>query len=109
MAHALSDLLQLTGLQVRIAQNGPAAIEAALQIVPDLILCDLGLSGEMDGFTVARTCRATAALRSVRLVGVSGYSSPQHHADALDAGFECPLKKPLTRKSLLFITHGREL
>ena len=95
MADALAELLQLTGLQVRVAQNGPAAIAAALEIIPDLILCDLGLPGEMDGFTVARTCRATAALRSVRLVGVSAYSSPQHRADALDVGFECLLKNPL--------------
>jgi CheY-like chemotaxis protein len=91
MADTLSDLLQLNGLQVRIAQDGPAAIEAALEIAPDLILCDLGL------------------LRSVRLVAVSGYSSPQDHADARDAGFECLLTKPLTQKSLLLITHGQEL
>src|SRR4029077_11975210 len=109
MADTLADLLQLSGLQVRIAQDGPAAIAAAVEIIPDLILCDLGLPGEMDGFTVARTCRAKAALRSVRLVAVSGYSSPQDHADARDAGFECLLTKPLTRKSLLFITHGQEL
>ena len=46
---------------------------------------------------------------SVRLVAVSGYSSPQDHADARGAGFECLLTKPLTRKSLRFITHGQEL
>jgi putative transposase len=33
----------------------------------------------------------------------------QDHADARDAGFECLLTKPLTEKSLLFITHGQEL
>jgi signal transduction histidine kinase len=109
MADTLAELLHLTGLQVRIAQDGPAAIEAALRIIPDLILCDLGLPGPMDGFAVARTCRSKAALRSVRLVAVSGYSSPQDHADARDAGFECLLTKPLTEKSLLFITHGQEL
>ena len=108
MADTLADLLQLTGLQVRVAQDGPAAIEAALEIIPDLILCDLGLPGEMDGFAVARACQAKTALRSVRLVAVSGYSSPQDHADAKDAGFECLLTKPLTRKSLLFITQGQE-
>jgi CheY-like chemotaxis protein len=102
MADSLSDLLQLTGLQVRIAQDGPAAIEAALEIAPDLILCDLGLPGQMDGLTVARTCRAKPALRSVRLVAVSGYSSPQDHA-VRDAGFECLLTKPYS-ESLLFIT-----
>jgi len=103
---ALADLLQLSGFQVRIAPDGPAAIEAALEITPDLILCDLGLPGEMDGFTVARTCRTKASLRSVRLVAVSGYSSAQDHADARDAGFECLLTKPLTRQSLLVITRG---
>ena len=107
MADTLADLLQLAGFQVRIAPDGPAAIEAALEVIPDLILCDLGLPGEMDGLTVARTCRANAALRSARLVAVSGYSSPEDHADARDAGFECLLTKPLTREALLFITEGQ--
>jgi CheY-like chemotaxis protein len=106
---ALADLLQLSGIQVRIALDGPAAIEAALEDIPDLILCDLGLPGEMDGLAVARTCRTQDALRSVRLIALSGYSSPKDYVEAREAGFERLLTKPLSRKSLLFITHGQAL
>jgi len=106
---ALADLLHLAGIRVRIALDGPAAIEAALADIPDLILCDLGLPGHMDGLAVARACRTKAALRSVRLVALSGYSSPKDYAEAREAGFERLLTKPLTRQSLFFITHGPEL
>ena len=41
--------------------------------VPDVILCDLGLPGGMDGFAVARTRRAEASLRDLRLVAASGF------------------------------------
>ena len=57
----------------------------------------------MDGFAVARACRAEASLQSTRLVAVSGYSSPQDHAGAQAAGFECLLTKPVTRESLALL------
>jgi signal transduction histidine kinase len=103
-ADSLAELLDLTGMRVAVARAGPEAIVLAHQIVPDLILCDLGLPGEMDGLAVARTCRADEALRSIRLVALSGYSSPQDHADAREAGFEYLLAKPLTREALARMT-----
>jgi CheY-like chemotaxis protein len=54
----------------------------AIDSAPDVILCDLGLPGDVDGFEVARACRAQASLDATRLVAASGYSSPQDHADA---------------------------
>ncbi len=103
-ADSLAELLDLTGIRVAVARAGPEAIVLALQLVPDLIVCDLGLPGEMDGLAVARTCRAEEALRSTRLVALSGYSSPQDHADAREAGFEYLLTKPLTREALARMT-----
>ena len=103
VAAGLAQLLELMGVEVNIAHEGTSAVRMALDLVPDVILCDLGLPGEIDGFGVARACRAEPSLRSVRLVAASGYSSPQDHADSQEAGFECLLSKPVTLESLTLV------
>jgi CheY-like chemotaxis protein len=90
----------LHGADVRVAYDGLSAIKNALEAVPDVILCDLGLPGGMDGFAVARACRAEESLRNVRLVAASGYSSSEDHAKATTAGFDFLMIKPLTEESL---------
>jgi signal transduction histidine kinase len=100
LAYGVAELLTLHGVSVRVAYDGPSAIKSALEAVPDLILCDLGLPGGMDGFAVARACRAETSLRNVRLVAASGYSSAEDHANATTAGFDSLLIKPLTEESL---------
>jgi signal transduction histidine kinase len=100
LADGVAELLGLHGVSVRVAYDGPSAIRSALDAVPDVILCDLGLPGGMDGFAVARACRAEASLQKVRLVATSGYSSAEDHANATAAGFDSLMIKPLTEESL---------
>jgi signal transduction histidine kinase len=100
VADGVAELLRLQGVSVRVAYDGPSAIKSALDAVPDVILCDLGLPGGMDGFAVARACRAEISLKNVRLVATSGYSSAEDHASAATAGFDSLMIKPLTEESL---------
>jgi CheY-like chemotaxis protein len=100
LAEGLAELLRMQGVQVRVAYDGTSAVKSALEAVPDIILCDLGLPGGMDGFAVARACRAEASLRNVRLVAASGYSAAEDHVNATAAGFDSLLTKPLTEESL---------
>lgn len=100
LADGVAELLRLHGVSVRVAYDGPSAIKSALDSAPDIILCDLGLPGGMDGFAVARAGRAETSLRSTRLVAASGYSSAEDHANAAGAGFDSLMIKPLTEESL---------
>jgi signal transduction histidine kinase len=100
LADGVAELLRLHGVVVRVAYDGPSAIKSALEAVPDIILCDLGLPGGMDGLAVARACRVEASLRNVRMVAASGYSSTEDHASARNAGFDSLMVKPLTEESL---------
>ena len=100
LADGFAELLRLHGVHTRVAYDGPSAVKSALEAVPDIILCDLGLPGGMDGFAVARACRAEASLRKVRLVAASGYSSSEDHANAIAAGFDSLMIKPLTEETL---------
>jgi signal transduction histidine kinase len=104
LADGVAELLRLHGVLVRVAYDGPSAIKSALDHVPDVILCDLGLPGGMDGFAVARACRAEESLRGVRLVAASGYSSAEDHVNAKTAGFDSLMIKPLTEESLRALT-----
>ena len=103
VADSLADLLALAGFRVTVVHNGASALISALQVVPDLILCDLGLPGGMDGLAVARACRAEPSLHAVRLIAASGYGSVRDHTNAKEAGFDYLLTKPLTHKSLALI------
>jgi CheY-like chemotaxis protein len=100
LADGVAELLRLHGVIVRVAYDGPSAIKSALDTIPEVILCDLGLPGGMDGFAVARACRAEESLRGVRVVAVSGYSSAEDHAKAMNAGFDSLMIKPLTEETL---------
>jgi CheY-like chemotaxis protein len=104
LAEGVAELLILEGASVRIAHDGAAALKYALEVIPDLIVCDLGLPGDLDGYGVARACRADPLLQHVRLVAASGYSSTGNFADALAAGFDSFLVKPLTEESLRALT-----
>ena len=53
IAQVLQRSLRMEGYEVRVAGDGPAALEGAHAFLPDLVLLDLGLPG-MDGIEVAK-------------------------------------------------------
>ncbi len=89
---SLSELLRLDGHVVEVANDGPQALEVAAVFQPEVILCDLGLP-DMDGNEVARQLAKWPG--SMRLVAVSGFVDQQSRQEALEAGFERVLAKPV--------------
>jgi PAS domain S-box-containing protein len=90
---SLALALGMTGHEVRTACNGKTGIAEAHQHKPDVVLCDIGLP-DIDGYEVARTLRADDALRSTRLIALSGYARPEDEARAREAGFDAHVSKP---------------
>jgi PAS domain S-box-containing protein len=93
-AETLGDLLELEGHVVRIAHDGPAAIVAARELRPHVVISDIGLPGELDGYGVARTLRADPALEGVQLIALSGYANDDARRRSREAGFDVHLAKP---------------
>jgi CheY-like chemotaxis protein len=87
------------GHEVHIANDSALAIERAQVVKPDLMLVDLGMSA-IDGLTVARRLREVSDLTKMSLVALTGYTDPQHRQQALDAGFDEYLVKPLPADAL---------
>jgi CheY-like chemotaxis protein len=100
VSDVLAELISLCGFEVDVAYDGRSALTRAIAEPPDLILCDVGLPGGMDGYAVARALRTESRLRFTRLFAVSGYSQPKDHADAKQAGFDRLVSKPLTVETL---------
>ncbi|GEJ58892.1 hybrid sensor histidine kinase/response regulator [Anaeromyxobacter diazotrophicus] len=89
----LADLLELEGHAVHLACDGRSGVALARELRPDVVLCDIGLP-DLDGYEVARTLRREEALRSTRLVALTGYAQPEDRARAAEAGFDAHLAKP---------------
>ncbi|PYR01642.1 MAG: hypothetical protein DMG00_30860 [Acidobacteria bacterium] len=95
VARTLRALLELLGHRARVVHLGRDAIAAAREERPDVLLCDIGLPGGIDGYEVARRFRADASLSSVHLIAVTGWGHPDDRRKALEAGFNLHLTKPV--------------
>ena len=92
-AESLRLFLELAGHRVEVASTGKAGVEAARRLRPDLVLCDIGLPGGMDGYAVARALREGDP--EIRLVALSGYGQDEDRRRALESGFNRHLTKPV--------------
>src|SRR6266568_3419018 len=95
----LCELLSLAGHEVEIAHDGSAGVEKALASRPDIVVCDIGLPG-MSGYDVARAMRAEPSLAATLLVALTGYALPEDRRQALQAGFDHHLAKPVALEEL---------
>ncbi len=98
-ARTLAKLLMRYGHEVTTAYHGPAGLESARALRPEVVLCDLGLP-EMDGYEVARTLRSDPATQSIRLIAVSGYGQDEDRRRSEEAGFDLHLTKPVDPSEL---------
>jgi CheY-like chemotaxis protein len=93
-AESLALLLQLIGHETEVAFDATQGLEAARRFRPEVVLCDIGLPGAMDGYAAARAFRADPELRPVFLIALTGYGQEEDRRKALEAGFDAHLTKP---------------
>lgn len=89
-------LLEMSGYRVVEAVNGNQAVELAEAESPDIILMDLSLP-MLDGLAATRRIRERNGDRSTRvpIVAVSAHDSADFHAEALAAGCNEYVTKPI--------------
>src|SRR5260370_264502 len=104
---ALRSLLEGEGYRCAAAGNGREAVELAWQHRPRCVLLDLKMP-ELDGFSAARRLRADPRTRDTRIHCLTGLTGPEARAEALDAGCELFLTKPVDAAALLQVI-GQQL
>jgi CheY-like chemotaxis protein len=87
-------LLEMSGYEVLEAVNGEEAVQMAAKAHPSLILMDLSLP-LLDGLAATRRIRQYPDLREVPIVAVSAHDTADFHADALAAGCNDYVTKPI--------------
>lgn len=96
------DILRRAGAQVEIAANGRIAVDM-LRGEPDrfdAVLMDVQMP-EMDGYEATRMIRGTLGLRALPIIAMTANAMETDCADALDAGMNAHLSKPIEVEKLL--------
>jgi PAS domain S-box-containing protein len=93
-AETLATVLGLLGHEVTVAFDGEAGLAKAREFHPEVILCDLGLPGALDGYAVARALRQDPGLAAAYRVALSGYAQPEDQRKSREAGFAVHMAKP---------------
>jgi CheY-like chemotaxis protein len=87
-------LLELSGYDVAEARNGEEAVRLATEKRPDMILMDLSLP-IIDGLAATRRIRSLPGFERVPIVAVSAHDTADFHAEALAAGCNSYITKPI--------------
>jgi two-component system CheB/CheR fusion protein len=95
---SLGLLLTLMGHEVDLAENGRQGIEAARSHAPHIALIDIGLP-DMNGYEVAAQLKALPGSPPI-LVALTGFTQPDDRSQALEAGFQTHLTKPVDLRTL---------
>jgi CheY-like chemotaxis protein len=93
-------VLEGAGHRVAEAHSGPAALDLARTLRPEIVLCDIGLPGKMDGYALARIIRKDAVLGAAYLIALTGYGQEEDRRRAREAGFDLHLTKPIDAAAL---------
>jgi len=96
----LHDALDESGYTVLVATSGEAALQRALQAVPDIVLLDAMMPG-LDGFEVAKRLTAEAQTAHIPIIFMTGLTDTEHLVAALEAGGVDYVTKPIKPKEVL--------
>jgi CheY-like chemotaxis protein len=94
-------LVQARGYQVTAVSSGAKAIDVAMTDAPDMVLLDLNLPGQYDGFDVCQRLRSDPATRTVPVVIISAMDDDESRARATAAGATAYYTKPFSPIALL--------
>jgi putative two-component system response regulator len=96
----LERLLEREGYRTTSAADGEAALLAAGEHAPDLILLDIGLP-RLDGYEVTRRLRSHVRTLTVPIILLTGRTGLEDVVEGLDAGADDFLSKPFRQPELL--------
>ena len=95
----LREILSKANLDVLTAVNGREALTIANEYQPDVILMDLWMP-EMDGVEATRRLKMDSRTKTIPVIAISAFPTPDQKSLVLEKGFNGFLSKPLRTKKL---------
>jgi CheY-like chemotaxis protein len=96
----LKDLLVIFGHEVISADDGESGLDTIRLGRPDVVICDIGLPGRVDGYGVARALRKNPSFSKTFLIALTGYGQDKDVKKALASGFDVHMLKPVSAEQL---------
>lgn len=96
----IAELLEFAGYDVITADDGTRGLELAKDILPDLVVCDIGMK-EMDGYAVLSEVKRNLLTSQVAFLFCTARSEKKDVQRAKESGVDTYLIKPFTEAQLL--------
>lgn len=99
-ADILASMLTFLGYETQAVYDGESGLEAAAWFEPDVAVWDISLPG-IDGYEAARRLREASDGQRVLLIALTALGKPADVRNALAAGFDRHMSKPVDVNELL--------
>ena len=86
--------------EVRLAKSGEAALRAAADAAPDIVLLDISMP-EMDGYETLERLRASPSFEETPVIFLTGLTDARDQARGLSSGADDYITKPFEKDVLL--------
>jgi signal transduction histidine kinase/ActR/RegA family two-component response regulator len=95
------------GMKIAAAASAAEALETIKIVQPQVLVSDVGLPGE-DGYELMRNVRMLSPEQggTIPAIALTGYASLQDRVNALDAGYQEHLSKPVDIDKLIELVKG---
>ncbi len=98
--------------QILAASDGDAGLRTALDAVPDLVICDIGLP-ERDGLEIARAMKSDLRTSHVPLILLTARASVEQQIEGQRAGADAYVMKPFNvqflKETIRNLLHNRQI
>jgi twitching motility two-component system response regulator PilH len=89
------------GYEIDVACNGEEGVEKAREWHPDVVLMDIRMPGRIDGVAAIRELRNDPDTADIPIIVISAWGSAKHKEQALKAGANAHLTKPVPIDNLI--------
>jgi signal transduction histidine kinase/ActR/RegA family two-component response regulator len=104
-ANSLSLMLQMMGHTTRTAYDGEAAVIAAAEFRPEVILLDIGLP-KVTGYEACRRIRQAPGGAEIFIIAQTGWGQEEDRQRSQEVGFDHHLVKPVDPDILMELLAG---
>ncbi|NQZ52897.1 MAG: response regulator [Piscirickettsiaceae bacterium] len=94
-------ILEFSDFEIHESDNGQDALNFVLHTKPEVVILDIMMPGEIDGFEVCRQIKSNIATAHVRVVLLSALCLKEDLQKGGESGADAYLVKPFSPQSLL--------